>query len=347
MADIDVLRPRIFQFNDSITKSLPILGEDDIDDLTAVLKSLAKGRHPRQASIAKVLNAYNITQATEKRAWAYFHSITAIPTADADVPRPVIELDHQILNDLKKPWHSIHFSTEHGDEAGGSASYRFICFIHKHFIRRGSGRQRPLYTISIWDRELEEMAWHDTYSHERAARQRDVHRFWEIVRMPRCPFVELRREFLGKIRWRMNYRACEKIEAAIRGVIPPQDTLYAIMSIGLYYMTQGSVNRRVDIVPDNIEFFGGTARELLPQMFVRLLWLYLRAPKEGSESEWDAEMVNLNDDEDAKDYVRQLRIADKLGWMKVYVRKELEAHMEEQKGRWLRRVKWLFSALRI
>ncbi|KAI0518069.1 hypothetical protein F5B22DRAFT_654387 [Xylaria bambusicola] len=346
MTDTDGFHPRIFQFNDAITKSLPILDEDDIGDLTAVLKALAKGRLPRQTSIVKVLNAYNITQVTAKRAWAYFHPITVIPMADADVPRPVIDLDYHILDDLDKPWHSIRQSAEQQYD-GESASYRFICFIHKHFIRRGNDRQRPVYTISIWDRELDEMAWHDTYSHERATRQRDIQNFWEIVEMRECTFVERRSEFLDSIRYRMNYRACEKAEATIRGAILPQDTLYSIMSIGLRYMNQGNVNRRVDIVPDNIEFFSSTARELLPRMFVRLLWLYLRAPKAGSEKDWDGRMDGLNDDEDTKEYIQQLQITDKLGWMKVHVRRELEAHMDEPKGEWLKRVEWLFPALRI
>lgn len=162
MADIAARHPRVFQYNETISQTLPILSEDDVDDLAAVLKSLARGRPPRQASVPKALNAYNIPQVTAKTAWAYFHDpIIEVPSADVfdDVDdggganRPIIEIDNQVVNDLKKPWIDGK-NDDHGVGSQNAALYRFICFIHKHYLRGASRRRTAMFTISIWDREV-------------------------------------------------------------------------------------------------------------------------------------------------------------------------------------------------
>ncbi|KAI0903780.1 hypothetical protein F4823DRAFT_254039 [Ustulina deusta] len=101
------------------------------------------------------------------------------------------------------------------------------------------------------------------------------------------------------------------------------------------------------MVPDTIEFFGGTAGKLPPRMFVRPLWLWLRAPREGREWGWDPRMNGLHDKQDVKEFVQRLRMIDILTWMKGHVRKELAAHMKDPKGKWLRGMERLFPALRI
>jgi hypothetical protein len=193
------------------------------------------------------------------------------------------------------------------------------------------------------------MTWHDTYAHERKARLLAVRRFWEVVSTPGCPFTAPKSDFLSKIRYRTAYHACETVEATIRDAILPRNTLWAVMAIGLHHMNHGGVDRHVCIVPDRIELFGGQARELLPRLFVRLLYLCLRAPRSGREAKWDARHDGISGygDEDATKFVGQCRIIERLTWMKLRVRKQLEAHMMEQDGTWREDLKWLVPALRI
>ena len=112
-------------------------------------------------------------------------------------------------------------------------------------------------------------------------------------------------------------------------------------------MNHGHDDFHADIVPDRIEFFGGTKEELLPRMFSCLLWLYLRAPRAGSEGNWDDRRGGLDGDLGAKSDVEQLRIADKLGRFKTDVRRMLEAYRRDPHGAWLRNATWLYPALRI
>jgi hypothetical protein len=138
---------------------LPVLDEEDISDLSAVIKGLAQGRYPRLDAVPRALNAYNLNpeDANTKKAWAYFHSITEVPAVDERLRNPLqIVLDDGVLDDLEVPWRSIYpgqFPDIAVDERG-TPSYRFVCFIHKHRINMKFSGQRAVYTISIWDREV-------------------------------------------------------------------------------------------------------------------------------------------------------------------------------------------------
>ncbi|KAI0451289.1 hypothetical protein F5B21DRAFT_516803 [Xylaria acuta] len=186
------------------------------------------------------------------------------------------------------------------------------------------------------------------YPHDRATRQRDVARFWEIVDAPDCRFLEPRQELLrDKLRWRMTYHACEKVEAALRDTIAPRHTLWAVMAIGLYHMNNGNTERHVNFVPDEFEVFSGSEDGFLPTMFVRLLWLCMRSPRKGEEQNWDGRTDGYNGDDELRRFVEQFRIAERLTWMKADVRRVVKAFIQEGSLDWLRGVRWFFPALRI
>ncbi|KAI3321165.1 hypothetical protein HD806DRAFT_546603 [Xylariaceae sp. AK1471] len=345
--------PSRFTFDDELTNQLPILDQQESDDLAAVIRSLAIGRAPRIGAVTTALNAYNIVQTpvNGKRTWAYFHTITDISPADARLKFPPrIALEDNVLNDLFTPWHSINPDPNQGGQSAKTASYRFICFIHKHRVGPRTGKYQNIFTISIWDRELDEMTWHDVYPRGRRDRRAAIMHFWEIVETPACEFTHPRAAFLTKIRYRTAYHACERIEAATRVTIEPPATLFSIISIGLQHMNDGGQDRQVSIVPDKLEIFGGTATTLLPRWFARLLCLCLHAPRQNHEGEWDAAKGGIRNEVKLKELVERFCMAknsERMDWMRTRGRIQLEALMKEPGGAWLKNIEWLFDTLRM
>ncbi|KAI1088120.1 hypothetical protein F5B19DRAFT_472786 [Rostrohypoxylon terebratum] len=156
-----------FQHGGNYPRNFPALDEEYMDDLTAVLRALAKGSYPRLESVPPALNAYNWNRKVDIDPWAYFHPVTVITPKGGKVRGGVdIRLDDEIMDDLEKPWDPIRFTGgqfnierqrfERGDwtPPPDSARYRFLCFIHKHRIDRKNTAQKGVHTISIWDREV-------------------------------------------------------------------------------------------------------------------------------------------------------------------------------------------------
>ncbi|KAI0477580.1 hypothetical protein GGR56DRAFT_692279 [Xylariaceae sp. FL0804] len=245
-----------------------------------------------------------------RRPWAYFHSVITDldplpgyisayvgvrpwdrrPTGRRGTPPfdPLpIRLDGGVLEDLQTPWRSMRSGwsglledKEEGEEeekdgqaaATMTARYRFVCFIHRHRVERRNCREKAVYTISIWDREWEELTWHDVYPYGREIRRNEIRAFWRVVAMPGLA-PAMRIKFTKQLRYRTAYHTCERVEGAIHGPIAPRHTLWAVMAIAVRHMNRGGRDAHVSIVPDRLELFGGQARELLPQLFAHLLWL--------------------------------------------------------------------------
>ncbi|KAI0120837.1 hypothetical protein F4776DRAFT_665464 [Hypoxylon sp. NC0597] len=324
------VRPTPFQYPDDDPRNLPNLNDEEFDSLTAVLKALARGGYPRLDAVPLALNAYNCNKKSDggedTEPWAHFHEITVIMPEDARRKvRPEIELDEAILEDLEKPWQSLRSRYVQGEPGNwesqssegwapepDSARYRFICFIHKHRIDRRMTSQKCVHTISIWDREWDELTWHDTYHINREARRREIKRFWEDVSAPGFigPADWQREEFMDRIRYRTVYHICERIEDTIRSTVPPRHTLWAAMGAALFHMNNAR-DTQVSIVPDRLELFGAYAKGLLPRFFVHLLWLCLDARPTWTRRQQER-------------YVRQFRILERLPWLKINARKDLE-----------------------
>ncbi|KAI0469076.1 hypothetical protein F4859DRAFT_488469 [Xylaria cf. heliscus] len=145
--------PVSYQFNNDLTVDLPVLTEQDIDDFTVVLKCIARGTYPWEHAVVNALNAYNLTQDDDQKAWAYFYPVTDIPARDNEDNRPPqIALDGDVIADLEVPWQGMR--PEDPQLPRDKASYRFLCFIHRHYIDTRYKGSRFVYTISIWDREV-------------------------------------------------------------------------------------------------------------------------------------------------------------------------------------------------
>ncbi|KAI1387209.1 uncharacterized protein F4822DRAFT_405743 [Hypoxylon trugodes] len=265
--DIELIRPVPFQYSDDDARNIPDLDEDEFDDLTAVLKALARGSYPRLEAVPFALNAYNCDQMMindddERKPWAYFHPVTIVDVRMIDTKvRPRIDLDGVILEDLERDWQPIRAIDHTGSGKGGgrvgsigqdSARYRFLCFIHKHRIDRKRSSQKAVHTISIWDREVchifvscpygeytlrltcvcnqwDELTWHDTYHVNRESRRRDIQHFWRRVKAKTwLGGDDLRDEFIDRIRYRTVYHICERLEDTMRDTVPPRNTLWSV-----------------------------------------------------------------------------------------------------------------------
>ncbi|KAI0204525.1 hypothetical protein F4808DRAFT_456973 [Astrocystis sublimbata] len=333
--------PRIFTFDQALTDDLPVLSAQNLSDLSSVLRALSHGVYPRFEAIVTALNAYNLTHGHD-RAWAYFHDISILKDAENVYEPYEINLDHDVINDLNMPWQRTGIDAPR-------AKYRFLCFIHRHTIDMKYKGQKVLYTISVWDREFEWMVWHDMYHRGRRERQRDVQYFWENVIVPDVAFLANRRVFMrDQFRWRMAYHAYEIAENALHNIIEPRHTMWAVMAIGLHYMNKGPTDERhIQVVPDQISVFGGSEEQYLPSIFIRLLWLPMRSPRQGQEENWDGRMDNLNDNDEMRTFVERFRIIERLSWMKKDVRNLVRVFIQEGSLDFLRGVTWFFPALRI
>ncbi|KAI1097231.1 hypothetical protein F4804DRAFT_347349 [Jackrogersella minutella] len=321
------VQPAPFLYDNNYPRNLPGLDEEEFGDLTAVLRALARGTYPRLDAVPLALNAYNCNKGdagkNNEEPWAYFHPVSIItPEGIGMKANPEVDLDYNVLEDLQKPWQSIQSKDNQREwkrtgqpqqwvPREGSARYRFICFIHKHRIERKSTLQKGVHTISIWDREWNELTWHDTYHVDRDVRRREIKRFWEKADVPGLigP-TRSRKEFLDQIRYRTVYHICERIEDTTRIPVPPRNTLWSVIGVALYHMNHAR-EPQVSIVPDRLELFGAHDRDLLPRFFAHLLWLCLDARPAWSRSRQER-------------FVRQFRVQERLRWMKLHARAELE-----------------------
>ncbi|CAJ2505571.1 Uu.00g129650.m01.CDS01 [Anthostomella pinea] len=312
------------------------LDDDDLSDLSAALKGLARGSYPRLDAVPVALNAYAYrAHRSDARSQprAYFHSITTVAAQNSrSNALPVMELDNPVLYDLDRQWHPIRYAAA-PSLIQDPASYRFVCFIHKHRIDLRSSRQKAIYTISIWDREWDELTWHDTYPLCREARRDEIRTFWRTVAMPGFPLGHPRQEFMDRIRYRTGYHACERVEHMIRDNIAPRHTLWSVMAIAIHHMNN-THDPQVSIVPDKLELFGGQAKELLPQFFAHVLWMCLDARPDWSEDR-------------QRRFVAQFKILERLRWMKVRTRKYLERRVSPDGGGDGGSPEWVFECLRI
>ncbi|KAI1141240.1 hypothetical protein F5Y05DRAFT_423137 [Hypoxylon sp. FL0543] len=321
------VKPAPFRYTDNSPRNLPDLNNDEFESLTAVLKALARGGYPRLDAVPLALNAFNCNKRTDGtedlEPWAHFHPVTIITPENARRrEHQELELDVEILEDLTKPWRSIR---DTHIRRGGAwvmqlgrdwtpqehlARYRFICFIHKHRIDRRPSSQKGVHTISIWDREWDELTWHDTYHVDREVRRREIKQFWQEVSVPGIVVGAHREDFMSRIRYRTVYHICERIEDTIRATVPPRNTLWAVIGAALFHMNNVR-DSQVSIVPDRLELFGAYGRGLIPSFFAHLLCLCLDARPAWNRRQQEA-------------FVKQLRILDRLPWMRLYTRKHLE-----------------------
>ncbi|KAI1798793.1 hypothetical protein F4811DRAFT_566136 [Daldinia bambusicola] len=350
-------KPLPFWYWDDDDRNLPELRDQDLSDIAAVLKALARGTYPRLDALPIALNAYNCNRKLgdddKDLPWAFFYPITVIPPArpspsDPLPTYPAIQLDVEILEDLNKRWQPIRHGRGDNHNSGQLSKsvsrplgrYRFLCFIHKHRIDRKNNPQKGVHTISIWDREWDELTWHDTYHVDREARRKDIQQFWKHTwSLGFFNGIYSQEEFMDRIRYRTVYHVCEHIEDTLRGAVPPRHTIYAVMSVALFHMNNAR-DPQVSIVPDRLELFGGQHKNLLPRFFAHILWMCLDA-----RPEWTRALQIR--------FVEQFRIVERLRWMRLRAREYLELY--ERDGDYRDRAQsgdevgreWIYDVLRI
>ncbi|KAI1636899.1 hypothetical protein F4809DRAFT_662029 [Biscogniauxia mediterranea] len=251
-----------------------------------------------------------------------------------------ILLDDAVLDDLRRAWRPVRqieyvdgSGVSRGDgrrvsssggggarEEGRYGCYRFVCFIHRHVMpyRRAGGaggaQQTSVYTISIWDREWDELTWHDPYPPGRGVRRQQARRFWGTVRAPGFPPPKAEAGgLLGRVRYRTAYHASTRVSAALRaggggggggggGAVHPRTSLWGVVGIALRHLEAGAAatDPFVAVVPDSLAGLGATGVGMVPWWFAELvgLWVDGRVGVEEEDDEDEDEDEDKEEDEE-------------------------------------------------
>ncbi|KAI0382267.1 hypothetical protein F5Y04DRAFT_280051 [Hypomontagnella monticulosa] len=272
----------------------------------------------REEDVPKVLNQYGAHWNYDRGAPAAYWSekIYDVPSTDKGLlENPKIVLPPDIVHDMLKPWQSVLSP----DVRKSSPRYRFIGFIHKHTQHRpqaakspSSEDQKRVYTLSVWDREYDTLTWHDTFHYQREKRPDQIRRFWRRAVIPRGIFGDIpegqRKEFVGNIRCKVDYRTSEIMDHTSRDRLKVRTSLWSVMASAIWYMdndNMSSLDREiekewrlnpskkrkrdddddenedrsgpsVDFVPDDLETFGGISLQLFPSFVAFLMVCCIR-----------------------------------------------------------------------
>ncbi|KAI0903781.1 hypothetical protein F4823DRAFT_635249 [Ustulina deusta] len=177
--------------------------------------------HPtsKMAETAAAAAHPRIFEGPQTGQWAYFHCITAIPSADAALTTPPkIDLDEQGLNDIhqRSPGYVLRPIVKRGRD--DSAGYRFTRFVRKYCDReagvnpavakstRGLGNYTTSSTRCIGTTLTATTAQPDKWTFGASGRSSGC---------PEAGFAESGPPLLAQMRWHKAYRACERVEATI------------------------------------------------------------------------------------------------------------------------------------
>ncbi|KAI8964525.1 hypothetical protein F5Y11DRAFT_363825 [Daldinia sp. FL1419] len=324
-------KPVPFTYYADDQDNLPNLSDAQFEDVESLLRGLAKAMYPRLEAVPTTLNLYNCYRIhdddADNQPWAYFAPILSIPEVPANenarAPKiPPLRLDEGIRDDLERPWRTLRNRGRQDEPAQDAfrryASYRFVCFIHRHSIKLKNIAQRAVHTISIWDREWDELTWHDTYHMNREKRRDEIRQFWRLVDVREL--TDMRKDdFMRQLRYRTVYHTCRNLEETLRNYEdPPPHTHYTDMAIRNNHMNNAR-ELHVSIVPDRLDTFGGQNRDLLPRFFAHLVWVSLAA-----RPEWLRE--------DQVKHLAQFAMVDRVPWMRRRVREFLESYCERYEG---------------
>ncbi|RYP35314.1 hypothetical protein DL767_003853 [Monosporascus sp. MG133] len=172
---------------------------DLISELRKLCKSGGKGRPPRgyyarPTRLPLVLNLFNARDPAALRGpWAYFHEeVLAVPhnpPRNFDwrllrVARPKKSLSYSdnFGRDLARDWPSVTAAPGGKERPKKSdIKYRLLCFVHRHEDPDSEDFYDRVYSMSVYDRETKELAWHDPSRYRRNERRQDINRFWANI----------------------------------------------------------------------------------------------------------------------------------------------------------------------
>ncbi|KAK8071150.1 hypothetical protein PG997_011353 [Apiospora hydei] len=305
-----------------------------------VLQDLTIGRYPIIDHLPLLLNLHQsrFVLADDDRLMVYFHpSILPVldaedfpsgtPSAapsDADSERPVVNILDHAREDMQRKWRVLRKTYRSTSESepvlGEYGRYRFLFFIHTHRIEApGYPYQKTVYTLSIWDREWEELIWHDVYPYGREDRRRAIYQFWTRAKTNFLPEY-LRSGTMGgsvfnfklpaRIRYKTIYHTWDHHPSLPP---PPRDTLMFVLATAMFHINEATYEDQV-IMPKTWEYVTGHCSVLIPRLVFCGLMICL-----------ESEYLPDNDIERQTRFLRLFGVSNKLVWMK----KGLQFYIEE------------------
>ncbi|KAK8005442.1 hypothetical protein PG990_011479 [Apiospora arundinis] len=306
--------------------------------IKAVLKDLTIGRYPRVGHIPLLLKLHQerFAEAGEdgNRIHVYFHpSILKVnPLSDYTeaaqkvpylLPQPEVNISEHVRQDLQLKWRVLRktYRSASDEQPAASAArygvYRFLFFIHAHPIRHPyyPYQQHAVYTISVWDREWDELIWHDAYPYERKERRAAIHQFWTQATTNFLPAhlsnSELGRNTVdprqpGTMRFNTTYHAFE--EPAGYPPPPPRDTLLFVLAMAVYHVNEATYDDQV-VLPKTDEHIWGHRTELIPRLVFGGLMICL-----------ESEHLREDDAVAVRDFFYKVSVAESLEWLREGLR---------------------------
>ncbi|KAI1081007.1 hypothetical protein F5B20DRAFT_579835 [Whalleya microplaca] len=205
--------------------------------------------------------------------WAYFHIITdpdKAPIAPIQLGQggSRVAFKRKLQRDFARPW--IPLGPVGTQRIDPDPYYRLAVFIHQHKAG-GSSRKDDVYSLSFYDRELNQLHWYDTNipavrtMKTRAQRLAAVQNYWANVAHPFgvLPPLTVHNNLSGWV------RAHDYVRQPYSN--KPRLTIYACMTWGLQLMNniedRSAGFSNLTDVPSEIT---GMQRDYLPWLFVHL-----------------------------------------------------------------------------
>ncbi|XXH03238.1 hypothetical protein Hte_009636 [Hypoxylon texense] len=142
------------------------------------------------SAVPLVLNMFNnrSNAVRSNGSWVYtYHKLI-----DPKVIEENLDFDEGVQQDLRTPWSSV-VNYPNRRKPMRLPRYRFVAFIYQHkYMGRDNSitdRRRFIFSLVYWDRERNEMFWHDTGLNPSEQQQRwaDVQNWWRSVRNNQMP----------------------------------------------------------------------------------------------------------------------------------------------------------------
>ncbi|KAK8024309.1 hypothetical protein PG993_012375 [Apiospora rasikravindrae] len=300
-----------------------------------VLQDLTVGRYPRVDHLPLLLNLHQnrFVLTDNDRLMVYFHpTVLPVPPAEArptgassaapfdpgsgeQPSRPEVSILEHAQEDMQRQWRVLretYRSTSESEPVPGVCGrYRFLFFIHTHRIEApGFPYQKTVYTLSIWDREWDELIWHDVYPFEREDRRRAIHQFWTRAKTNFLP-EHLRSGKMGsntidprlpeRIRYKTVYHTWENHPSLPP---PPRDTIMFVLATAMFHTNEATYKDQV-VMRKEWEFVTGHRSELIPHLVFCGLMICL-----------ESKYLPDNDIERQTQFLRLFGVSKKMTWMK-------------------------------
>ncbi|KAK8099096.1 uncharacterized protein PG998_012337 [Apiospora kogelbergensis] len=245
-----------------------------------------------------------------------YHTSATKKTAHPDT-QPVVNIMDHVEEDMQLRWRVLRRSYRSSSEEQRATNvskygvYRFLFFIHEHFIREPTNPyQNTVYTVSIWDREWDELIWHDVYPYGRKERRAAIHHFWTRATTNFLPehlsASDLGRntvnpEKIGTMRFNTTYHAYEDPNYRTP---PPRETISFVLALAVYHVNEATYDDQV-VMPKTDDYIWGQRTELIP----RLIFCGLVICLESEHLPVDNPAVRQN-------FLGQVSVSKRLKWLR-------------------------------